>query len=123
MKSFACIFALTLLAVATAAPAATKPAGTTVADSKGEFTITIPPAWKQGTLNRDGLRVMGPPPAGTRAYPMFQAQRGLQPDAAERPYVIAINNGQLFVLNSMQEQAHYDVPAAKGVIDSFRWSR
>jgi len=173
MKSIACILApVLMLTVLLAAAPASKPAGQTIADSKGDFTITIPPTWKQGTLKRDGLRVMGPPPAGTRAYPMFQAQRGLQPDAADKPlddsakaiieqvtkrpvaetkiatlkldgvdarqfkvtltaddkpvdfdYVIAVNKSQLFVLNFMQEQSHYDAAAAQAVIDSFRWSK
>jgi len=181
MKSLACIFALTMLLMAapsvpTAAAASmtTQPAGQTIADSKGDFTIVIPPTWKQGKLKagREGVLVMGPPPRGTRAYPMFQAQRGLRPgdaskpldesvnaiveqftkrpasettvskvrldgvearlfsvtlDADEKPvvfdYVIAVNKGQLFSLNFMQEQAHYDAEAAKGVFDSFRWSK
>lgn len=168
MKLLLCIFALMLLV---AAAPATEPAGQTIVDSKEQFTIKIPPTWKQGKIDRDGLRVMGPPPAGTRAYPIFQAQRALQSDGADKPlddnvkallrqvhksqdetkiasvkldgvdarqfkvtlmaddipidfeYVMAINKGQLFVLNFMQEQAHYDAAAAKSVIESFRWKK
>jgi hypothetical protein len=37
-------------------------------------------------------------------------------------YTVAIHKDQLFVLNFMQQQSHYDAAAAKGVIESFRWS-
>ena len=182
MKTLACILvALSVLLIASSPTPATaettsttQPAGRTIADSKGEFTIVVPPAWKQGKLKagREGLLVMGPPPRGTRAYPMFQAQRGLRTGDAEKPldetvvsiveqftkrpasettiskarldgvearhfhvtldvggkpvdfdYVIAINKAQLFSFNFMQQQAHFDADAAKGVFDSFRWSR
>ena len=182
MKLLACIFGLSMLLIAAppvpsaaaTSTSTTQPAAPTIADSKGDFTITIPPSWKQGKLKpgREGLLVMGPPPRGTRAYPMFQAQRGLRDGDADKPldetvngiveqftkrpasettiskarldgvearyfrvtldvdgkpvdfdYVVAINKGQLFSLNFMQQQAHFDADAAKRVFDSFRWSK
>jgi hypothetical protein len=158
--------------IAASAPA-TKPTGKQFSDSKGEFTVTAPATWKEGQLGlgREGLRVMGPPPAGTKAYPIFQVQRVIQ-DPPDRPidedarmlveqftgkpadqtkiekatldgvearkfsltlnsddtpigfsYVIAIRNQQLFILNFMQEKAHYDADVATALFDSFRWSK
>ena len=90
--------------------AADAPVGPTFPDPKGEFSVATPDGWKQGKVE-DGLLVLGPPPTGTRAYPMFQAVRGARRDPASPP-----GNAPAGALD-MLAQAFADSIAKKGVAE------